>query len=105
DKHHQKNRESAGMVACSSEEAPLGFSGDVDLRASFKLTGEATTTSSSSSAPAPAALPGAAASSGTASQSPSHIGFSAPVLVERLPPPSLQDEGLIGGGVVLTGAG
>lgn len=84
------------MMASSSEEAPLGFSGDVDLRASFKLTGEATTTTSAA-APLPGTTPGSASTS--------LHGFAVPIAVERLPPPSLQDEGLVGGGVVLTGEG
>lgn len=56
-----------------TEEAPLGFAGDVDGNASFRLTG------------------------GDASHG------SAPARVERLPPPSLRDDGLLGGGAVLTG--
>ncbi|CAN0039916.1 unnamed protein product [Pylaiella littoralis] len=79
----------------NAEEAPLGFAGDVDGSTSFRL----------------AATPSAQSRAGSSSSSPvseqhninSSSSSSAPVQVERLPPPSLQDRGLVGGGVVLAG--
>lgn len=83
------------MVATNAEEAPLGFAGDVDGGSSFQL-------SSGRTAPPPSqnSSNNNSAAAGLATSG----GSTAPVKVDLLPPPSLRDRGLVGGGVLLTGA-
>lgn len=83
------------MTTNKAEEAPVGFAGDVDGGGgtSFRL----------SSSPPPSSSPSAAGNNNRTSSA-SRSGSAAPVHAERLPPPSLQDPGLVGGGVMLEGA-
>lgn len=80
------------MVATHADEAPLGFAGDVDGSYSFRLSSGQQQQQQS----APRPLPD--------SQNASSSSSAAPVKMELLPPPSLSDSGLVGGGVLLTGA-
>ncbi|CAM9806158.1 unnamed protein product, partial [Ectocarpus sp. 4 AP-2014] len=74
------------MAANNADESPLGFAGDIDGGTfSFRL-------SSGQHPPPSLGNAGPAASS------------AFPVQVGRLPPPSPQDRGLVGGGVLLEGA-
>lgn len=83
------------MVATNALEAPLGFAGDVDGGASFRLSsGQTAPPPNQNSNSSNNNNAGVAAASG---------GSTVPVKVELLPPPSLQDRGLVGGGVLLTG--
>lgn len=81
----------------NAEEAPLGFAGDVDGSTSFRLAAAPTAEQRAAQSSSSAQLSGQHNSSSNNSSS------SVPVQVERLPPPSLQDPGLIGGGVALAG--
>ena len=69
----ETSRDLDRVSMAAAEEAPLGFAGDVDGFASFRITGNASR------------------------------GFVAARAERVPPPPSLEVEGLHGGGVVLTG--
>lgn len=77
----------------NAQEAPLGFAGDVDGSVSFRLS------SSASGRQHIAPLPGQQTTTNNNNSS----GSTEPVKVELLPPPSLNDGGMVGGGVLLTG--
>lgn len=76
------------MAANNADESPLGFAGDIDGgTSSFRL--------STGQQQPPHAL---GSNTGPAASS------ALPVQMGRLPPPSAQDPGLVGGGVLLEGA-
>eukprot|EP00903_Cladosiphon_okamuranus_P013430 g12510.t1 len=82
------------MVVTHADESPLGFAGDVDGSYSYRLSpssGQQQTSPSPNNSNASFAASGGGAA-------------TAPVKLGLLPPPSLQDGGLVGGGVLLTGA-
>eukprot|EP00752_Nemacystus_decipiens_P008562 g7648.t1 len=91
------------MVATHADETPLGFAGDVDGSYSFSLSSGHQQHQQQRTASPPSISPSPNSSSVFAGASGSG-GSAAPVNVELLSPPSLQDSGLVGGGVLLTGA-